>query len=163
MREFLQIVIPAALTALVAGRVAVTRTGRLRRTIQANVELLGTLLADHPSRENLASHIEDLVDTLVSREQGQFAPMMWIAAWIGLWAITAAIGLFGAALMVMDPLPRVTRLGALSGFAAMVLASVSFAVAGVVRWRQERDLDDEEPDPDDDQADDDQTRLLTAS
>jgi hypothetical protein len=158
MREFLQIVIPAALTALVAGRVAVTRTGRLRRTIQANVELLGTLPADHPSREDLASHIEDLVDTLVLREQGQFAPMTWIAAWIGLWAITAAIGLFGATLMVMDTLPRITRLGALSGFAAMVLASVSFAVAGVVRWRQERDLDDEEPDPDDDQ-----TRLLTAS
>jgi hypothetical protein len=164
MREFLQTVIPALLTALVAGRVVVTRTGRLRRTIQANVELLGTLPADHPSREDLASHIEDLVDTLVVREQGQFDPMKWIAAWIGLWATTAAFGLFGAALMVMDPLPRTVRLGALSGFAVTVLTSVGFAVAGVVRWRQERDLDDdEESDPDDDQADDDQTRLLTAS
>lgn len=52
----------------------------------------------------------------------------------------------------------------MSGFAVTVLTSVGFAVAGVVRWRQERDLDDdEESDPDDDQADDDQTRLLTAS
>jgi hypothetical protein len=159
-------VIPALLTALVAGRVVVTRTGRLRRTIQANVELLDALPADHPSREDLASHIEDLVDTLVVREQGQFDPMTWIAAWIGLWATIAAFGLFGAALMVMDPLPRTARLGALSGFAVMVLTSVGFAVAGVMRWRQERDLDDDEEEPnpdDDDQADDDQTRLLTAS
>lgn len=54
----------------------------------------------------------------------------------------------------------------MSGFAVMVLTSVGFAVAGVMRWRRERDLDDdeeEEPNPDDDQADDDQTRLLTAS
>jgi branched-subunit amino acid transport protein len=49
MREFLQTVIPALLTALVAGRVVVTRTGRLRRTIQANVELLDALPADHPA------------------------------------------------------------------------------------------------------------------
>jgi hypothetical protein len=64
------------------------------------------------------------------------------------------------------PAPRTARLGALSGFAVMVLTSVGFAVAGVMRWRRERDLDDdeeEEPNPDDDQADDDQTRLLTAS
>jgi hypothetical protein len=153
MREFLQIVIPAALTALVAGRVAITRTGRLRRTIRANVELLGTLPADHPSREALAAHIEELVDTLVLREQRQFEPMTWIVAWIGLWTLNAMVGLVGTTLMVMDPLTGPARAAGLGFYAAMVLISVVTAIAGVARWRRERDLDDDqEPDLDDDQA-----------
>jgi hypothetical protein len=53
MSKFLQTVIPAALTALVAGQAAITRTIRLRRLIRANVDLLGTLPADHPSRATL--------------------------------------------------------------------------------------------------------------
>jgi hypothetical protein len=40
MSTFWQTVIPAALTALVAGRVAVTRTGRLRKDIRENIDLL---------------------------------------------------------------------------------------------------------------------------
>jgi hypothetical protein len=41
MSAFWQTVIPAVLTALVAGRAAWTRTSRLRRTIDANLALLG--------------------------------------------------------------------------------------------------------------------------
>jgi hypothetical protein len=153
MREFLQIVLPAVLAALVAGRVAITRTGRLRRTIQANVALLDTLPADHPSRDDLASHLVELVDTLVLREQRQFSPMPWIWPVIGACAYIAVFGLAGIALMAMDPLPRSARVGLSSGFAVIVLFSVGFAVAGVVRWRQERDLDDDlEPDLEDDQV-----------
>lgn len=40
MSTFWQTVISAALTALVAGRVAVTRTGRLRKDIRENIDLL---------------------------------------------------------------------------------------------------------------------------
>jgi hypothetical protein len=163
VRDLIQTVIPVMVTALVAGRVAITRTGRLRSTIRANVELLGTLPADHPSREDLATHIEELVDTLVVREQRQFDPMTWIGAWIIFWTLSTTIGLLGTALMLMDPLPRSARVGGLGGFAVMALVSVGSVVAGLVRWRRERDLDDdEEPDLDDDQADD-QARLVTAS
>jgi hypothetical protein len=157
-------VIPAIATALVAGRVTITRSGRLRRTIQANVGLLGTLPADHPSREDLATHIEELVDRLVMREQRQFEPMTLIAVWIGFWALHAVIGLFGITLMLMDPLPRSARAAGFGAFTVTVVFSVITAIAGFVRWRQERNLDDdEEPDPDSDQADDEQARLLTAS
>jgi hypothetical protein len=157
MREFLQTVIPAALTALIAGRVAITRTGRLRRTIQANVALLGTLPADHPSREDLASHVGELVDTLVLREQRQFDPMTWIGAWIGLCAMIAGIGVVGATLMLMDPLPGFARAGGLGAFSGLVVFPVGFAIAGVARWRRERDLED---DNEDDNEDDDQERDL---
>jgi hypothetical protein len=164
MSTFWQTVIPAIATALVAGRVTITRTGLLRRTIQANVELLGTLPAGHPSREDLATHIEDLVDTMVVREQRQFEPMTLIAAWIGFWALHAVIGLFGITLMLMDPLPRSARAAGFGAFTVAVVFSVVTVIAGFVRWRQERDLDDDgEPDPDGDQADDEQARLLTAS
>jgi hypothetical protein len=53
MSALWQTVIPAALTALVAGRVAWTRTSRLRRTIATNLDLLGRLSADHPNRAAL--------------------------------------------------------------------------------------------------------------
>jgi hypothetical protein len=143
MRELLQTVIPAVLTALIAGRVAITLTGRLRSTIQANVELLDKLPADHPSREDLYEHVEELVDTLVWREQCQFDPTTWIRAWIGFWVMSAAIGLVGANLMAtglaMDPLPRPAWAVGLGAFWALVLVSVGSLVAWLVRWWRERD------------------------
>ena len=42
MREFLQTVIPVVLTALIAGQVAITRTGRLRKDIRETIELLAS-------------------------------------------------------------------------------------------------------------------------
>ncbi len=53
MREFLQTAIPVMLTAVLAGQVAVTRTGRLRKDILANLDLLGRLPADCPNRAEL--------------------------------------------------------------------------------------------------------------
>jgi hypothetical protein len=53
MREFLQTAIPVVLTAVLAGQVAVTRTGRLRKDILANRDLLGRLPADCPNRAEL--------------------------------------------------------------------------------------------------------------
>jgi hypothetical protein len=163
MNGLLQTVTAAVLAALVGGRVAITRTGRLRRTIQANVELLGTLPADHPSREDLATHIEDLVDTLVLREQGQFQPITWMWAAIFTYVAHIAIGVGGIVLMLMDPLTPGARLAGFSASVVILLGSTVSTVALVARWWRERDLeDDEEPDQDDDQRDD-QTSLLTAS
>jgi hypothetical protein len=53
MSEFLQTAIPVVLTALLAGQVAVTRTGRLRADIRSSIDLLGKLPAGHPSRATL--------------------------------------------------------------------------------------------------------------
>jgi hypothetical protein len=75
MSIFFQTVIPAALTLLVAYRGTISRTGRLRSIIRANVELLATLPDDHPSRDALTAHVRELVDTLVRREQLQFQPL----------------------------------------------------------------------------------------
>jgi hypothetical protein len=57
MSELLQTVIPVVLTALIAGQVAITRTGRLRKDIRETMDLLGKLPADHPSRATLEVNI----------------------------------------------------------------------------------------------------------
>jgi hypothetical protein len=53
MTAFLQTAISVVLAAILAGRVAVTRTSRLRKVIHANLELLDKLPADHPNRVRL--------------------------------------------------------------------------------------------------------------
>jgi hypothetical protein len=154
MRDFLQTVIPAVLTALIASRVAITRTGRLRSTIQANVELLDKLPANHPSREDLNEHVEELVDTLIRREYQQFEPVTEIAAVIYFYAIQIAMGLAGITLMLIDPLTSTVRITGLGVFVGLLLGSVGSLVAGLMRWRRERDLeeDDQDPDLEDDQV-----------
>jgi hypothetical protein len=159
MSTFWQSVVPAVLAAFVAGRVAITPAGRLRRMIRANVELLGALPADHPSREDLAAHIEGLVDTLVVHEQAQFDPTVWLRARIKFWATAAVLGLVGAAVMATSlaaaPLPLPAWAGGLGAFIGLVFASVVCAIADIARWWRERDLeddDDQEPDLDDVQA-----------
>jgi hypothetical protein len=144
MRDLLQTVIPALLTAVVAGRIAITRTGRLRSTIRANVELLGTLPADHPSRATLKVHIEELVGTLVRREAGQFEPITPTAALIGVNAVVAAIGLLGTTFIVIDPLPRSARMAGVSGLAVL---TVCFAGSTFWAWRQRQREDSEQPEP----------------
>jgi hypothetical protein len=53
MTALLLAITPIVLTALFAGQVAVTRTGRLRKDILANLDLLGRLPADCPNRAEL--------------------------------------------------------------------------------------------------------------
>jgi hypothetical protein len=106
MREFLQAAIPVVLTALLAGQVAITRTGRLRKVIRANVELLDKLPADHPNRARLEAENGELVDLLTWRLHQQFhplsspwtfrlAPVLLAVAALG-WAALLAAGLTGA-------------------------------------------------------------------
>jgi hypothetical protein len=83
MSEFLQTAIPVVLTALLAGQVAVTRTGRLRADIRASIDLLDKLPAGHPSRATLEANIGELVDTLVRRQRRRFEPITRAGGWFG--------------------------------------------------------------------------------
>ena len=74
MHDLLQTVIPIVLTALIAGQVAITRTGRLRADIRASIDLLGKLPAGHPSRASLEANMGELVDVLVRRQRRRFEP-----------------------------------------------------------------------------------------
>jgi hypothetical protein len=94
MRDLLQTVIPVVLTALIAGQVAITRTGRLRADIRTSVDLLGKLPAGHPSRATLEANIGELVDTLVRRQHRRFEPITRAGVWFGA-NITAACFLLG--------------------------------------------------------------------
>jgi hypothetical protein len=79
----LQTVIPVVLTALIAGQVAITRTGRLRKDIRETIDLLGKLPAGHPSRATLEDNIGELVDTLVRRQRRRFEHITRAEAWFG--------------------------------------------------------------------------------
>jgi hypothetical protein len=74
MSTFWQTVIPATVTALVAGRVAVTRTGRLRKDIHQNIDLLDKLQGDHPNRATLEAYNGELLGLLVRRQQRRYGP-----------------------------------------------------------------------------------------
>ena len=74
MREFLQTAIPVVLTAVLAGQVAVTRTGRLRKDILANLDLLGRLPADCPNRAELEVKNGELVGVLARRQRRRYGP-----------------------------------------------------------------------------------------
>jgi hypothetical protein len=108
MSAFWQTVIPAVLTALVAGRVAWTRTSRLRRTIDANLALLDRLPADHPNRPTLEAHNGELLDLLVRRQQRRFGPFTQAGVSFGVLAgvtIVALILACGSALLAVGVLP----------------------------------------------------------
>jgi hypothetical protein len=75
MNDLLQTVISVMLAGLLAGQIVITRTGRLRRSIRADVQLLNSLPADHPSRAMVTAHSEKLVDKLIQRERRQFEPI----------------------------------------------------------------------------------------
>jgi hypothetical protein len=93
MSTFWQTVIPAAASALIAGRIAWTRTSRLQRTINTNLDLLGRLPADHPNRAALEAHNGELLDLLVRRQQRRFGPFTQAGVSFGAYAGVAAVAL----------------------------------------------------------------------
>jgi hypothetical protein len=93
MREFLQTMILPVIGALIGGQLAVTRTGKLRKDIRENINLLGQLPADHPSRARLEGNIGELVDTLVLRQQGRYGPVTQAGVSLGAYAGVAAVSL----------------------------------------------------------------------
>jgi hypothetical protein len=74
MTALLLAITPIVLTALFAGQVAVTRTGRLRKDILANLDLLGRLPADCPNRAELGTKNGELVGVLARRQRRRYGP-----------------------------------------------------------------------------------------
>jgi hypothetical protein len=93
MREFLQTMILPVIGALIGGQIAVIRTGKLRKDIRENINLLGQLPADHPSRARLEGNIGELVDTLVRRQQRRYGPFTQAGVSFGAYAGVAAVSL----------------------------------------------------------------------
>jgi hypothetical protein len=108
MRDLLQTVIPVMLTAIVAGRVAVTRTGKLRKDIREHIDLLGKLSADHPNRAMLEANNGELLGLLVRRQQRRYGPFtqagVSFGAFAGVAAVAFLIGCFGV-LMATGVIP----------------------------------------------------------
>jgi hypothetical protein len=146
--SFWQTVILATLPVLVAGRVAITRTGRLRKVIRANVELLGKLPADDPTREALAAHVRELVDVLAWREYQQFHPLassgpsfrvvvpLTVAGL--LWGVLLLAGLTGA-YRPESPSPTALWL-VVALYAALTVATVGLTRSAAKLDRQQRRL-----------------------
>ena len=111
MTALLLAVIPIVLTALFAGQVAVTRTGRLRKDILANLDLLGRLPAEHPNRAALEAKNGELVGVLARRQQRRYGPFTPAGVSFGVFTGVAIVALvfagFSALLAAgVDPLDR---------------------------------------------------------
>lgn len=143
MREFLQTVIPVVLTALIAGQVAITRTGRLRKDISETIDLLGKLPAGHPSRATLEDNIGELVDTLVRRQRRRFEPITRAGAWFGVNVTLTLLMVAVAAFTVWkltgryEPEP-LTRQDHQSNLVYYTAFGVVFAGFAVKAWLQQR-------------------------
>ena len=145
MREFLQTVIPVVLTALIAGQVAITRTGRLRKDIRETIELLGKLPAGHPIRATLEDNIGELVDTLVRRQRRRFEPITRAGAWFGVNVTLTLLMVAVAAFTVWrltgryepEPLTRQDHQSNVVYYTAFGVVFASFAVKAWLQQRRE--------------------------
>jgi hypothetical protein len=149
MSTFWQTVIPAALTALVAGRVALTRTSRLQRTINTNLDLLGRLPAEHPERATLEAHNGELLTLLVRRQQRRFGPFTQAGVSFGALAGVASVALVFACFSTLlasgiiplattsDPSATGDQWAAAAFFLVMAAGCVLFAVRAARRQLRE--------------------------
>jgi hypothetical protein len=147
MSNFLQVVIPAVLGFIAAYQGGLTRTSRLRSIIRANVELLGSLPDDHPSREALSAHIEDLVGTLVRRQRRRFEPITRAGVSFGANVAFALVTLLLVAAVVSqmvglwrpsrEPLSRGDLWVNLVLYGALTVCFAGFAVRAWIRQRRE--------------------------
>lgn len=151
MSALWQTVIPAALTALVAGRVAWTRTSRLQRTIATNLDLLGRLSADHPNRAALEAHNGELLGLLVRRQQRRFGPFTQAGVSFGAFAGLAGVALVmagGTVLIAAGVVPSTPSDPATPGdqwaaAAFFLICAAGFIVAAV--WSARRQLREHPP------------------
>jgi hypothetical protein len=147
MTALLLAVIPIVLTALFAGQVAVTRTGRLRKDILANLDLLGRLPAEHPNRAALEAKNGELVGVLARRQQRRYGPFTSAGVSLGVCAGVAILALVFAgfsALLAARVIPSTAAsdpptTGDHQWAAAVVflVMAAGFAVAGVMAARRQ--------------------------
>ena len=154
MSSFLQTVIPAALAFVVAYQGGLTRTSRLRSIISANVELLGKLPADDPSRATLTAHTGELVETLVRRQRRHFEPMTRAGVSFGANAALTLVMLlliFAYALQMAgvwkpdpEPVARADQWIAMAFYVFLALCCAGFALRA---WRRQQREHPEAPQP----------------
>jgi len=139
MSTFWQTVIPAAASALVAGRIAWTRTSRVQRTINRNLDLLGRLPAEHPNRAALEAHNGELLDLLIRRQQRRFGPFTQAGVSFGLYAGVAIVALmFAANVLPLTSTSNPPDPGDQWASAVFfLLVAVGFAVAAVIAARRQ--------------------------
>jgi hypothetical protein len=145
VNTFWQAVI-AALPVLVAGRIAWTRTSRLQRTINRNLDLLGRLPVEHPNRAALEAHNGELLELLVRRQQRRFGPFTQAGVSFGLFAGVAIVALMFAGMAALFA-AKIIPLTSTSDppdpgdqWASVVfflLVAVGFAVAAVIAARRQ--------------------------
>jgi hypothetical protein len=135
MFELLQTVITVALSAIVGGQVAVTRTRRLQRTIDATISLRDRLPADDPSRAMLEANLRELVEVLVRRQRLRFGPFTQagfsLGAIAGLASVALAFAGFGA-LMAAAVVPPASASDPMTTGEAWAGAAFFLAVGGAL-------------------------------
>ena len=151
MTALLLAVIPIVLTALFAGQVAVTRTGRLRKDILANLDLLGRLSAEHPNRAALEAKNGELVGVLARRQQRRYGPFTPAGVSFGIYtglAIVALVFAGATALIAAGVLPATPSDPATPGdqwaaAAFLLICAAGLAVFAV--WSTRRQLREHPP------------------
>jgi hypothetical protein len=138
---------------VIGGQVVVTCTGRLRKDILANLDLLGRLSADCPNRAELEAKNGELLGVLARRQQRRYGPFTQAGVSFGALAGVAAVGLAFAgfsALLATGILPsRSTSDPATDGdyWASAVFFLLMAGVLGVFAvWSGRRQLR-EHPEP----------------
>ena len=134
MTALLLAVIPIVLTALFAGQVAVTRTGRLRKDILANLDLLGRLPAEHPNRAALEAKNGELVGVLARRQQRRYGPFTPAGVSFGVCTGVAIVALLFAgfsALLAARVIPSRSR----SARMASIQGSIAVQRSSTASWR----------------------------
>jgi hypothetical protein len=131
------VVIPAVLAFLAAYQGALSYTGRLRRNVKADVELLAALPAKHPSRPGLEGHVRELVDELIWQEQRRYFPVGRLG-WG--WTVVAPAGvvvllIFAAVGATTDSLSRQAFVGWTAVTYALGILYASFVFR---RWLRSR-------------------------
>jgi hypothetical protein len=122
--------------------------------IRANVDLLGTLPADHPSRATLEAHIGELVDILVRRQRRRFEPFTRAGVSFGA-NLTAALfllgGVGGLALeeigvlhATSEPMPPQEKWTFIGFYAAVGLCLAFFVFRA---WRRQQREHPAQPEP----------------
>jgi hypothetical protein len=151
MTPLLLAVVPIVLTALFAGQVAVTRTGRLRKDILANLDLLGRLSAEHPNRAALEAKNGELVGVLVRRQRRRYGPFTQPGVFFGTLVSLAGVALVmagGTALIAAGVLPATPSDPATPGdqwAAAAFLLIGAVGLVGFAVWSAHRQLREHPP------------------
>jgi hypothetical protein len=154
MGNLMQAIIPAVLAFVVAYQGGLTRTSRLHSMIRNNLDLLGKLPADSPSRVKLTAHNDELVDTLIRRQRRRFEPITragWSFGANTAGVVVAVLGVMVAGLELAglwhpnpEPQSQGDGLFMVAFYAALGLCFAGFAFGA---WRRQQREHPKQPEP----------------